>query len=101
MGSSSQQFKSNSINIDAHVGRTLDEVEKDLIVATILRCGGNKNWAADILGLSIPTLRNKLNRYSQSVPRDPFKKVRDTESFDEDAMTVRLRAYNPGDRAPS
>lgn len=46
------------------VGRTLAEVEKDLILETLRHCIGNRTRAADILGISIRTLRNKLNQYS-------------------------------------
>ena len=46
------------------VGRTVAEVEKDLILETLRHCMGNRTRAADILGISIRTLRNKLNQYS-------------------------------------
>src|SRR5690242_15943786 len=46
------------------VGRTLAEVERDLILETLKHCLGNRTHAANILGISIRTLRNKLNEYS-------------------------------------
>ena len=46
------------------VGRTVADVEKDLILETLRHCIGNRTRAADILGISIRTLRNKLKRYS-------------------------------------
>lgn len=46
------------------VGRTVADVEKDLILETLRHCIGNRTRAADILGISIRTLRNKLNQYS-------------------------------------
>lgn len=46
------------------VGRTVAEVEQDLILETLRHCIGNRTRAADILGISIRTLRNKLNQYS-------------------------------------
>lgn len=99
--SSSQTVSVKLFDIDPHVGRTLDDVEKDLILATLTRCGGNRTWAADILGISVRTLRNKLNRYSLGRPRDPFASKNDVESRDEDAMTSRLEAYDPGNCLPS
>ena len=46
------------------VGRTVAEVEQDLILDTLDHCVGNRTHAAKILGISIRTLRNKLNEYS-------------------------------------
>ena len=46
------------------VGRTVAEVERDLIIDTLSHCLGNRTHAANILGISIRTLRNKLKLYS-------------------------------------
>jgi DNA-binding NtrC family response regulator len=46
------------------VGRTVAEVEQDLILETLTHCLGNRTHAAHILGISIRTLRNKLKQYS-------------------------------------
>jgi DNA-binding NtrC family response regulator len=48
----------------ALVGRTVAEVERDLILDTLDHCLGNRTHAAKILGISIRTLRNKLNEYT-------------------------------------
>ena len=50
---------------DGHgmVGRTVADVERDLIIDTLLHCIGNRTHAANILGISIRTLRNKLKLY--------------------------------------
>jgi DNA-binding NtrC family response regulator len=48
------------------VGRTVAEVEQDLILQTLKHCLGNRTHAANILGISIRTLRNKLNEYAGS-----------------------------------
>jgi DNA-binding NtrC family response regulator len=54
------------------VGRTVAEVERDLILETLKHCLGNRTHAANILGISIRTLRNKLNEYSaEGVPVPP------------------------------
>ena len=46
------------------VGRTLESVEKELITTTLKSCMGNRTHAANILGISIRTLRNKLKEYN-------------------------------------
>ena len=46
------------------VGRSLADVERDLILDTLDHCLGNRTHAAKILGISIRTLRNKLNEYT-------------------------------------
>ncbi|PZU95476.1 MAG: sigma-54-dependent Fis family transcriptional regulator [Chelatococcus sp.] len=46
------------------VGQTVADVERDLILDTLDHCLGNRTHAAKILGISIRTLRNKLNEYS-------------------------------------
>ena len=43
---------------------TVDEAERELIVRTLASTGNNKTRAADILGISLKTLHNKLNRYA-------------------------------------
>jgi len=48
------------------VGRTMDEVERDLILETLSHTLGNRTHAATILGISIRALRNKLRDYAQS-----------------------------------
>ncbi|KAA2236122.1 sigma-54-dependent transcriptional regulator FlbD [Salinarimonas soli] len=48
----------------ALVGRTVADVERDLILDTLDHCLGNRTHAAKILGISIRTLRNKLNEYT-------------------------------------
>ncbi len=47
------------------VGRTVAEVERDLILQTLQHTLGNRTHAANILGISIRTLRNKLKAYSE------------------------------------
>ncbi|MBA5775713.1 sigma-54-dependent Fis family transcriptional regulator [Stappia sp. F7233] len=53
----------------ALVGRTVADVERELILDTLDHCLGNRTHAAKILGISIRTLRNKLNQYvDEGVP---------------------------------
>ncbi len=48
------------------VGRTVSDVERDLILDTLDHCLGNRTHAANILGISIRTLRNKLREYADA-----------------------------------
>jgi DNA-binding NtrC family response regulator len=43
-------------------GTTVDEAERKLIILTLEHCRNNKTKAAEILGISLKTLHNKLNR---------------------------------------
>ncbi|WP_022701519.1 sigma-54-dependent transcriptional regulator FlbD [Oceanicaulis alexandrii] len=56
------QAADEAINL---VGKTVAEVEKDLILDTLDHCLGNRTHAANILGISIRTLRNKLKLYGE------------------------------------
>jgi two-component system, response regulator FlrC len=49
------------------VGQKLEDVEKKLILDTLNFAGGNRTHAAEILGISIRTLRNKIKEYEQNV----------------------------------
>jgi two-component system response regulator FlrC len=48
------------------VGRTVADVERDLILDTLDHVLGNRTHAANILGISIRTLRNKLKEYGDA-----------------------------------
>ena len=45
------------------IGTTVDEAERQLILRTLGHTGNNKTRAAEILGISLKTLHNKLHRY--------------------------------------
>jgi DNA-binding NtrC family response regulator len=47
------------------VGTSLAEVDRKFIFATLDLCGGVKKRAADILGISLKTLYNRLEEYGQ------------------------------------
>jgi len=47
------------------VGRSVESVEQELILDTLNYCLGNRTHAANILGISIRTLRNKLKAYNE------------------------------------
>jgi two-component system response regulator FlrC len=42
------------------VGRSLREVEEELIARTLAQCGGNRTRAAELLGIGVRTLFNRL-----------------------------------------
>ncbi|HPJ92989.1 MAG TPA: sigma-54 dependent transcriptional regulator [Deltaproteobacteria bacterium] len=46
------------------VGTTIHDMEKNLILSTLDSVEGNRTKAATLLGISIRTLRNKLNEYT-------------------------------------
>ena len=48
------------------VGQTVAEMEQQLIIDTLEHCAGNRTHAANILGISIRTLRNKLKEYTEA-----------------------------------
>ena len=62
MARQAAQAADEAINL---VGKTVAEVEKDLILDTLDHCLGNRTHAANILGISIRTLRNKLKLYGE------------------------------------
>ncbi len=65
--SNSQQAATNGL-----VGRTVESVEQEMILGTLDHCLGNRTHAANILGISIRTLRNKIKQYSeQGLPVAP------------------------------
>ncbi|WP_428559334.1 MAG: sigma-54-dependent transcriptional regulator [Solidesulfovibrio sp. DCME] len=46
-------------------GRPLDDVEREVILATLASCGGNKSEAARVLGITRATLHKKLKKYGE------------------------------------
>ena len=52
-------------------GRTIQAVEKDMILDTLYQCKGNRGQTAAVLGISIRTLRNKLHEYEREGTRVP------------------------------
>jgi two-component system, NtrC family, response regulator HydG len=46
------------------MGASLDDAERQHILATLEHCGGDKKKAAEILGISLKTLYNRLNQYT-------------------------------------
>ena len=55
---------------ELHIGSTINEVEQTLILKTLKACNGNRTKAAEILGISVRTLRNKLSYYGMKKQRE-------------------------------
>jgi DNA-binding NtrC family response regulator len=47
-------------------GETLYDLERKMILATLDVVGGSRTRAANILGISIRTIRNKLSEYRRA-----------------------------------
>lgn len=58
--------------VPVRVGNTVDEAERMLILRTLEATGQNKTRAAEILGVSLKTLHNKLKEYSQTPEAQPL-----------------------------
>lgn len=54
---------SSGLTLSIPVGTSLADVDRKLIFATLDLCGGVKKRAADILGISLKTLYNRLEEY--------------------------------------
>ncbi|MBC6904328.1 sigma-54-dependent Fis family transcriptional regulator [Saccharophagus sp. K07] len=49
-----------------HFGKTVEDVERELIQTTLEHLDGDKKKAAEMLGISLKTLYNRLNSYTAS-----------------------------------
>jgi DNA-binding NtrC family response regulator len=52
--------------VDNLIGRTVEDVERALILKTLERCRGNRTSASGILGISVRTMRNKLKTFVEA-----------------------------------
>lgn len=57
--------------VDELVGRSLQEVERSLVLRTLVRFRGDYQGAAAVLGISRETLRQHIRRYLATAPRVP------------------------------
>jgi DNA-binding NtrC family response regulator len=57
--------------VSVRVGSTVDEAERLLILRTLEVTGQNKTRAAEILGVSLKTLHNKLKEYGRAREEQP------------------------------
>ena len=56
---------SSIVRIDAHRGRTLREIEMDVILQVLNKHNGDKPKTASELGIALKTLYNKLNQAAE------------------------------------
>ena len=54
------------LTFDSLVGRSVADVERELILQTLKSCGGNRTTASTILGISVRTMRNKLKSFVEA-----------------------------------
>ena len=60
------EFSADQIEAVRHlIGRTLAEVECELIIETLTDQRGSRTQAAKVLGISIRTLHNKIHEYDE------------------------------------
>jgi DNA-binding NtrC family response regulator len=60
------------------VGHTVEEIERELVLHTLAYHRGSRTRAASVLGISIRSLRNKINEYLAlgiTVPTPPTRRV--------------------------
>ena len=50
------------------IGVSMADAERELLLATLRHCGGNKRRTADVLGVSLKTVYNKLVGYGIATP---------------------------------
>ena len=72
-----------------HVGMTVHEMERRLIMKTLESCKGNRTEAAGMLGISTRTLRNKLHEYGEM---KAFKESDDQADHEEEEELVAAMA---------
>lgn len=63
---SSPFSRKKAVASTALVGSTIEDVERQLIMETLAKVDGNKTRAAEILGVSVKTLYNRLNSYAEA-----------------------------------
>ncbi len=63
--------------ITVRIGTPLGEIEQRVTMATLARCGNVKKKAAEILGISLKTLYNRLEGYTQRA-RDGAERITET-----------------------
>ena len=61
------QYSQDTSGLGIEVGMSMKEAEKRFIFKTLHETKGNRTHAAKTLGISIRTLRNKLNEYRAEV----------------------------------
>jgi two-component system response regulator FlrC len=71
LGEAVATHPTEALTVMPTTGRTIEAVEKDMILETLCDRKGNRSQTATVLGISIRTLRNKLHEYERSGTRIP------------------------------
>ena len=81
-------------------GTTVEEAERQLIELTLQHTGGNKTRAAELLGISLKTLHNKLNRLQPDKKQKTPTRAADPCGFEHQGEAGRRRHLDrrPGGR---
>ncbi|WP_332675211.1 sigma-54-dependent transcriptional regulator [Aromatoleum sp.] len=90
--------KSHSSVLTIRVGTTLEEVNRRVMEATLLECGNVKRKAAEMLGISLKTLYNRLAVYQAEKGEIPAGDETEGDEADESAQDERERYP---DRSPA
>ena len=61
-------FMIGQADVESCANGKLKDMERDMILKTLKEVNGNKSKAAKLLGVSVRTVRNKLNEYGQKMP---------------------------------
>jgi DNA-binding NtrC family response regulator len=64
---SSESNAQSAGRFEVKAGCTVRQMEKKLIFQTLREVADNRTQAAELLGISIRTLRNKLHEYKEEV----------------------------------
>jgi transcriptional regulator of acetoin/glycerol metabolism len=62
--------------VPVHVGERLDAVESKLLIATLAAVKGDRKRAAELLGISLKTIYNRLKKYGLDPPTPPGGRAR-------------------------
>lgn len=85
------QRESSALTLAIPVGTSLADVDRKLIFATLELCGGVKRRAADVLGISLKTLYNRLEEYG---PHDKLRAHSEKLSNAAVAKPLRMPGYD-------
>lgn len=71
-----------TVAVEELVGHSVEDVERALILQTLIRCGGNRTTAAAMLGISVRTIRNKLRSFTSEGAVQPVAALRHHSVFE-------------------